>query len=107
MQCLPSGTPPRALTITGTADRLEVRRAAAPVDVHLNAPADSNAHVNAFTSGNAHVNEPADGNTHASVVAGGNAHEGAPTKLDAAIVRTQTKQPSSASAGGRRSPRPP
>ena len=65
------------LTITGTADHLEIRRSAEPssvaqIDAHVGAPADGNADVGAVTSGNAHV--------------------GAPTKLDAAIVRTQAKE---------------
>src|SRR5512140_2798524 len=55
-----------ALTITGTADHLEVRRTADPSLI-----ASGNAQVDASASDNAHV--------------------GAPTKLDAVIVRTQAK----------------
>jgi len=55
-----------ALMITGTAEHIEVRRAAEP-----NAIARTGAHVGAVVDGNAHV--------------------GVATMLDAAIVRTQTK----------------
>jgi len=55
------------LTISGTADHLEVRRAVEPSPV---SPVDA----------------------HVGTVANGNAHVGAPTKLDAAITRTQAKE---------------
>jgi len=63
-----------ALTITGTADHLEVRRSAEPsaVGAHVDAPVHGNAHVDAVTNGNPHV--------------------GAPTRLDTTIARTQTKE---------------
>jgi hypothetical protein len=70
-----------ALTITGTADRLEVRRPAEPSAVDAHVDAVTNAHVDAVKNGNAHVD----------AVKNGNAHVGAPPKLDATIVRTQAK----------------
>ena len=66
-----------ALTITGTADHLEVRRPAEPSPVKAI---------------DAHVGAPANGNAHVDAVANGNAHVGAHMKLDSAIVRTQAKE---------------
>jgi HNH endonuclease/RuvA, C-terminal domain len=63
-----------ALAITGTAEHIEVRRAA-----ELSASARTGAHVGAVA-----------GKAHVGVVAG-KAHVGVATMLDAAIVRTQTK----------------
>ena len=65
------------LTITGTADHLEVRRSAEPSSI-----ATAGAHVGAAIPSNAHV----------GAVASRNAHVGAPTKLDAAILGTQAKE---------------
>ena len=66
-----------ALTITGTADHIEVRRAAEPTLVKAI---------------DAHVDAPANGNAHVDAVANSNARVGAPAKLDSAIVRTQAKE---------------
>ncbi len=66
-----------ALTITGTADHLEVRRSAEPSSL-----ATAGAHVGAAIHSNAHV----------GAVANRNAHVGAPIKLDAAILGTQAKE---------------
>jgi HNH endonuclease/RuvA, C-terminal domain len=65
------------LTITGTADHLEVRRSAEPSSI-----ATAGAHVGAAIHRNAHV----------GAVANRNAYVGAPTKLDAAILGTQAKE---------------
>ena len=66
-----------ALTITGTADHLEVRRSAEPSSI-----ATAGAHVSAAIHSTAHV----------GAVARRNAHVSAPTKLDAAILGTQAKE---------------
>ena len=100
-----------ALTITGTADHLEVRRSAEPSSMamtgaHVGAVASDTPHVGAVASGNAHVGASASGTAHAHVSASvnananahmgasasGTAHVGAPTKLDAMIIRTQAKE---------------
>ena len=60
-----------ALTISGTADHIEVRRPAN--DAHVGAPANANA------------------DPHVDAAAKAGAHVGAPTKLDVAIIRTQSK----------------
>ncbi len=65
------------LTITGTADHLEVRRSAEPSSI-----ATAGAHVGAAIYSNVYV----------GAVANRNAHVGAPTKLDAAILGTQAKE---------------
>jgi hypothetical protein len=65
------------LTITGTADHVEVRRSAEP-----SSSAMAGAHVGAVIHGDAHV----------GAVASRNAHVGAPVKLDAAIFSTQAKE---------------
>ena len=89
-----------ALTITGTADQLEVRRpaaqrAVAANDARVGAPANANARTHVGVPGNlsAHVGAPANANAdnHADAAAKAGAHVGAPTKLDVAIIRTQSK----------------
>jgi hypothetical protein len=73
--------------ITGTADHLEVRRAAEPSSNSV-----TGVHVGAVGHGNAHVGAVGHGNVHVGAVGHGNVHVGAPAKLDAAIVRTQAKE---------------
>jgi hypothetical protein len=66
-----------ALTITGTAEHLEVRRSAEP---------------SSSAMPGVHVGTVADGDAHVGAVANRSAHVGAPTKLDAAISCTQAKE---------------
>jgi hypothetical protein len=96
-----------ALTITGTADHLEVRRHAEPSEGAQTSRLGS-AHVSvepsvgAHASGRAHVGvepskrAPASGGAHVSVAAEHlghrDMHADAPSKLDVVVVRTQAKE---------------
>ncbi len=65
------------LTISGTADHLEVRSSAEP---------------SSLVTAGAHVGATIHSNAQVGAVANCNAHVGAPTKLDAAILGTQAKE---------------
>src|SRR5512140_463816 len=84
-----------ALTITGTADHLEVRRSTEPSSIavtsaHVSATASTNPHVGATASDNAHVKAIASDNAHVKTIASHNPHAAATASTNPHVGATDS-----------------